>query len=147
MIKTMRFADDKAVVASSEKGLQELMDNINRVTQKYGMKINVTKTKVMFIARQGGRKVKYLIDGQKVEQLNHFKYLGFDILEDGYCEKDVRCRIATANKAFIEKKTLLTSKLNMDLKKRIIEYHLGCCTVCSRDLDTDGNLEEEVRSL
>jgi len=30
--------DDKAVVASSEKGLQELMDNINRVTQKYGMK-------------------------------------------------------------------------------------------------------------
>jgi len=41
MIKTVRFADDKAVVASCEKGLQELMDNISRVTQKYGMKINV----------------------------------------------------------------------------------------------------------
>jgi len=37
VIKTVRFADDKAVVASSEKGLQELMDNINRVTQKYGI--------------------------------------------------------------------------------------------------------------
>jgi len=33
MIKTVRFVDDKAVVGSSDKGLQELMDNINRVTQ------------------------------------------------------------------------------------------------------------------
>jgi len=39
------------------------------VTQKYGMKINVKKTKVMCIARQGGRKVKILLDGQKVEQV------------------------------------------------------------------------------
>jgi len=60
MIKTLRFADDKAVVASSKKGLQELMDNINRVTQKYGMKINVKKTKVLCITRQGGQKVKSL---------------------------------------------------------------------------------------
>jgi len=42
-IKTVMFADDKAVVLSSDKGLQELMDNINIVTQKYGMKINVKK--------------------------------------------------------------------------------------------------------
>ena len=47
MIKTVRFADDKAMVASSEKGLQELMDNINRMNQEYRMKINVKKTKVM----------------------------------------------------------------------------------------------------
>jgi len=38
-------SDDKAVVASSKKGLQELMNSINRVTQKYGMKNNVKKTK------------------------------------------------------------------------------------------------------
>jgi len=40
------------------------MDNSNRKTQKYGKKINVKKTKVMCIARQGDRKVKILIDGQ-----------------------------------------------------------------------------------
>jgi len=85
------------------------------------MKINVKKTKVMCISRQGGRKVRILIDGQKVEQVNHFKYLGSVISEDGYCEKDVRCRITMAKNAFMEKKKLLTSKLNMDLKKRIIK--------------------------
>jgi len=47
VIETVRFADDKAVVASSEKGRQDLMDNISRVTQKFAMKINVKKTKVM----------------------------------------------------------------------------------------------------
>jgi len=81
MIKTVRIDDDKAVVASSETGLQELIDNINRGTEKYGIKINVTKTKVMCTARQGGRKVKILTDGQKVEQVNHFKYLGSVISE------------------------------------------------------------------
>jgi len=104
MIKTVRFADDKEVVAITEKGLQKLMDNINRVTQKYGIKINMKiKTKVMCISCQEGRKVKLLIDEQKVEQVNHFKYLGFVISEDGYCEKDVRCMIAMANNAFMEK--------------------------------------------
>jgi len=49
----------------------------------------VTKTKVMCIARQG-RKIKILINGQQVEQVNHFKYLGSVISEDGYCEKDVK---------------------------------------------------------
>ena len=40
----IRYANDKAVVASSEKNLQRLMDSVSRVTQEYGMKINVKKT-------------------------------------------------------------------------------------------------------
>ena len=46
MINSVRFADDKAVVANSERGLQQLMDNINRVTKEYGMKINVKRRKL-----------------------------------------------------------------------------------------------------
>jgi len=76
--------------------------------------------------------------------VNHFKFLGSVISEDGYCEKDVRCRIATAKKAFLEKKKLLTSKLNMDLKKRIVKSTIWSFALCAAVLDTDGNLEEEV---
>jgi len=50
IIKTVRYADDKAVVANSQKGLQQLMDNLNKVTRVFGMKINVRKTKVMCIS-------------------------------------------------------------------------------------------------
>jgi len=49
VISMIRYADDKAVVASSEKNLQRLMDSVSRVTQEYGMKINVKKTKAMCI--------------------------------------------------------------------------------------------------
>jgi len=52
IINTIRYADDKAVVANSQKGLQQLMDNLN-VTREFGMKINVKKTKVMCISRKG----------------------------------------------------------------------------------------------
>ena len=39
IINTIRYADDKAVVANSQKGLQQLMDNLNKVTREFGMKI------------------------------------------------------------------------------------------------------------
>ena len=120
LIKTIRFADDKAVTASSQRGLQLLMDNINRVTEEYGMKINIKKTKVMCIARKTGGKIRILINGQKVEQVSQFRYLGSLISEDGYCEKDIRARIGMGKSAFLAKKMLLTSNINMELKKRII---------------------------
>ena len=46
-IINIRYADDKAVVANSQKRLQLLMDNLNKVTREFGMKIGVIKTKVM----------------------------------------------------------------------------------------------------
>jgi len=44
-----------------------LMDSVSRITQEYGMKINVKKTKTMCISRQGKTKVKIYIDGQVLE--------------------------------------------------------------------------------
>jgi len=53
-----------------------------------------------------------------------------------------------AKKAFMDKKVADKQiKYGSEEKNRKGEYHLECWTVCSRDLDTDGNLEEEVRSF
>ena len=71
----IRCADDKAVVASSQKVLQELTNRLNAVMKQYGMKMNVKKTKVMCICRKGKSKVHLLIDEQQVEQVSQFKYL------------------------------------------------------------------------
>jgi len=73
VISMIRYADDKTVVASSEKNLQRLMDSVSRVTQEYGMKINAKKTKAMCISRQGKSKVKIYIDGQLLEQVQQFR--------------------------------------------------------------------------
>jgi len=52
IINTIIYANDKAVVPNSHNGLQQLMDNLNKVTGEFGMKINVKKTKVMCISRK-----------------------------------------------------------------------------------------------
>ena len=80
------------MVGSSEKNLQKLMDSISRVTQEYGMKINVKKMKPRCISHQGKSKVKIYIDGQLLEQVQQFRYLGSLITENGYCDKEIRSR-------------------------------------------------------
>ena len=75
LISDVRFADDQGMVASSEIGLQKLMDQLNTVAKKYCMKINVKKTKTMVVSKKG-RIVSIVIEGQRVEQVKTFKYLG-----------------------------------------------------------------------
>ena len=58
------------MVANSQKGLQQLMDNLNKVTGEFGMKINVKNTKLMCISRKGNNKLKIYLDGQQVEQVS-----------------------------------------------------------------------------
>ena len=39
----MRFADDQAMMARSQKGLQTMMDRLNTISTEYGMKINIKR--------------------------------------------------------------------------------------------------------
>jgi len=122
VVNVIRYADDKAVVSNSQKSLQHLMDNLNRVTKDYGMRINVKKTKVMCISCKGITKMKIYIDGKCIDQVTQFRYLGSLITEDGYryCEKEIRSRIGMTKKIFQDKKKLFIGKMNLELKKRII---------------------------
>ena len=49
-MKDVRFADDQGMVASTQNGLQRLMDRVNEASKRYGMKINVKKTKTMIVS-------------------------------------------------------------------------------------------------
>ena len=117
----IRYADDNAVVSNTQKGLQQHMDDLIRVTRDYGMKINVKRTKFMRISHKGNCTMKIQIDGQLVEQVSDFKYLGSLISEDRYCEKEIHSRKALGMKIFMDKKRLFTGKLNLDLKKQIVK--------------------------
>jgi len=63
LISDVRFADDQGMVASTEGRLQRLMNKLNDTAKKYNMKINIQKTKVMVVTRDGGGKVNIIIDG------------------------------------------------------------------------------------
>jgi hypothetical protein len=119
--KDVRFADDQGMVASSESGLQTLMNRLVMVAQDYNMKINAKKTKVMKVSRKGGGTVIINLEGQKIEQVNKFKYLGSWITDDGRCEVEIRSRIGMAKTAFNKRKELLTKKMSRHVKKKIIK--------------------------
>jgi len=55
-VHSVRFADDKAMLSSTAKGLQTLIIKLNDVSEVNGMKINVKKTKIMAIAKKGKKK-------------------------------------------------------------------------------------------
>ena len=97
------------------------MDNRNKVTREIGMKINVKKTKVMCVSCKGNNKLKIYVDGQQVEQVSQFRYLGSLISEDGYCMKEIWSRIEMEKKVLMEKNKLFIGKMNLELKKRIMK--------------------------
>ena len=73
LLKDVRFADDQAMAASSEEGLQKIMDGLNRTAKEYEMKKNIKQTKVMRVSKNVGGQVTIIIKGKKVEQVKSFK--------------------------------------------------------------------------
>jgi len=67
MTNALRFAYDQAMIAASQKGLQRMMDRLNKISEEYDMKINIKKTKIMRISSGKERTVKISIDGKELE--------------------------------------------------------------------------------
>ena len=86
----IRFADDQGMVATTENGLQKLMNKLNEIAKKFKMKMNLQKTKAMMVYRDGGDIVNIITYGKKVEQVASFKYLRSIITEDGRSLNEVK---------------------------------------------------------
>ena len=99
-------------------------DNIIFCTVMYNKsKMNVEKTKVMRISRQPSP-VKIMIDQKQLENVESFKYLGTILTNDGRCTCEIKCRIAMAKAAFNKKRTLFTSTLDLELRKKLVKCYI-----------------------
>jgi len=77
------------------------------------------KTKVMRISRQP-LPVKIIVDQKQLENVESFKYLGCILTNDGRRTCEIKCRIAMAKAAFNKKRTLFTSTLDVELRKKLV---------------------------
>jgi len=84
------------------------------------MEMNVAKTKLMRISRQPSQ-VTNTIDQKQLENVKCFKYLGSMLTEHGRCTCEIKSRIAMAKAAFNKKKNLCTSKLDLNLRKKLVK--------------------------
>jgi hypothetical protein len=145
LVRDVRFADDQAMAAGTESGLQKMMDSLNSTAERYGMKINIKKTKVMKVSKKTGGKVNIKINGNKIEQVQSFKYLGSTITENGRCEAEIKIRIALAKEAFSKIKELLTKRFKMTIKKKIVKTLIW--TTLLYGCETWTLLKEDFRRL
>ena len=95
----------------SEKKINEMLENLSKSCENYGMKINIKKTKAMVIGTKGTR-VEVKIGSAKVEQVTSFRYLGCIINENMKCEQERKTRVGIVKEAFRKKKNIFCGPLN-----------------------------------
>jgi len=100
-----------------------MIDKLIEIGRCYGMEMNVEKTKVMRISRQP-LPVKIIIDQKQLENVESFKYLGNILTNDGRCTCEIKCRIVMAKAAFNKKRTLFTSILDLELRKKLVKCYV-----------------------
>ena len=65
-----------------------------------------------------------MIDQKQLENVECFKYLGNMLTNDGRCTCEIKSRIAMAKASFRKKKTLFTSKLDLNLRKKLVKCYI-----------------------
>ena len=109
-ITNIRYADDTVLIADTERKLQRLVGKLNEECNKYGLKINISKTEVMGLTKRAGQlPVSISLESRVLSQVGSFKYLGSTVCEDGKCDTDIKIRIGMAKASFGQLRKLLTN--------------------------------------
>ena len=85
-INNLRYADDTTLMAESEEELKSLLMKVKEESEKFGLKLNIQKTKIM----ASGPITSCQIDGETVETVADFIFLGSKITEDGDCSHEIK---------------------------------------------------------
>ena len=107
-INNLRCADDITLMAESEEELKSLLMKVKEESEKVGLKLHIQKMKIM----ASGPITSWQIDGETVEAVSDFIFLGSKITADGDCSHEIkRClllgRKVLTNIAYSKSETLL----------------------------------------
>ena len=80
-VNNLRYADDTTLMVESEGELKSYLMKVKEEGEKAGLKLNIQKTKIMV----SGPITSWQIEGEKVQAVTAFIYLGFKTTQDGDC--------------------------------------------------------------
>ena len=93
-INNLRYADDTTLMAESEEELKSLLMEVKEESEKVGLKLNIQKTKIM----ASGPITPWEIDGEILETVSDFIFLGSKITADGDCSHAIKRRLLLGRK-------------------------------------------------
>ena len=122
-VQFLLFADDLVLVAENEEDIKKNAEVLNEVMEKWKMRINWQKTKVMVVQRGGGT-CHFVLDNVEVGAMQTAKYLGAMFNVEASCDDEIENRIGIATRMVgalrrqvIERKEIIISKAT---KQRVI---------------------------
>ena len=105
-INNLRYADDSTLMAESEEELKSLLMKVKEKSEKAGLKISIQKVKLM----ASGPITSWQIDGETMEAVTDFSFLGSKITADGDCSYEIKRRLLLGRKAMTNLDSILKSK-------------------------------------
>ena len=84
-INNLRYADDTTIMAESEEELKSLLMKVKEESEKRGLLLYIQKTKIM----ASGPIISCQIDGETMETVSDFIFLGSKITADGVCRHEI----------------------------------------------------------
>ena len=85
-INHLRYTDDTTLMAESEEELKSLLMKVKEESEKVGLKLNIQKTKIL----ASGPITSWQIDGETMETVTDFIFLGSKITADGDCSHEIK---------------------------------------------------------
>ena len=105
-INNLRYADDTTLMAESEEELKSLLMKLKEESENIGLKLNIQKTKIMV----SGPITSWQIDGETVETVADFIFLGSKITADGDCSHKIKICLLLGKKVMINLDRILKSR-------------------------------------
>jgi hypothetical protein len=106
-------------VAEEETVLQGMIDRLIEIGRYHGMEMNV-ETDVISISNKPSP-LQVMVEQKQLDNVEYFNYLASMITNDARCTREIKSRIAMAKAALNRKKTLLGSKLDLNLGEKTSE--------------------------
>ena len=105
-INNLRYADDTTLMAESEEELKSLFMKVREESEKVGLKLNIQKTKIV----ASSPITSWQIDGETVETVGDFIFLGSQITADGDCSHEIKRCLLLGRKVMTNLDSILKSR-------------------------------------
>ena len=105
-INNLRYAHDTTLMAESEEELKSLLMKVKEESEKVGLKLNIQKIKIM----ASDPITSWQIDGETVETMTDFIFLGSKITADGDCSHEIKRHLLFGRKAMTNLDSILKSR-------------------------------------
>ena len=117
-INDLRYADDTTLITESEEELKNLSMKVKEESEEVGLKLNIQKTKIM----ASGPITSRQIDGETVETVSDFIFVGSKITADGDCSHEIKRCLLLGRKVMTNLDSILKSRdITLPTKVRLVK--------------------------